>query len=314
MKALKFFLIFILTIAGPVAVIAQDSGLVRVSVAHMRAEGKEQSEMVSQALMGTPVKILQKKGSWKKVETPDGYTGWMDAGSIVEKTAKEMAAWRKAPRLVMTNPYQIHVFEVKTPHSTRDAVSDLVNGDIVEGNLDNSENGKIIITLPDGRKAWANQSDFTPIEEWANQEFDPEVIIDQAFACLGAPYLWGGLSTKATDCSGLVRLSYFANGRLLRRDASQQIHTGTALDPKDFNSFRPTDLLFFGNKATGKIGHVAMYIGNNQIIHSSLLVRCNSILPDDPDYYNREIIGATRIAGNDDTPGIWKVINHPAYF
>lgn len=293
---------------------ADDWGLVRVSVANLRGEGKESAEMVSQALMGTPVKILQKNGSWYQVETPDTYQGWMDAGSIAEKTEAQMADWRKAPRLVMTYPYQIEAYDNCKLLMPRYVATDLVNGDLVEGSLSHTKDGMVEITLPDGRKAWAKTEYFTPIEAWADQPFDADMVLDQAFAAMGAPYLWGGLSTKATDCSGLVRLGYWRNGRLLMRDASQQAKTGTQLDPKDFNSFQPGDLLFFGNKKTGKITHVALYTGDNHIIHASNLVRYNSIIKGEPDYYDREILSATRIAGNDGNEGITKVIDHPLYF
>ncbi len=293
---------------------ADDWGMVKVSVAHIRGQGKESAEMVSQALMGTPVKIARVVDSWCEIESADGYQGWMDLGSIALKSQQEYDAWKKADRLVMTNPYQVEAWESPDATTSRFLVTDLVNGDIVEGSLDEIVNGRVEITLPDGRKAWADATYFTPIEAWADQPFDTNVIIDQAFACKGAPYLWGGLSSKATDCSGLIRQGYWANGRLLMRDARQQILTGTKLDPKDFDSFEPGDLLFFGNKQTGRISHVALYIGDKHIIHSSNLVRVNSIVPGTPDYYDREIIGATRIAGNDGTEGITKVINHPLYF
>ncbi|MCD8388016.1 MAG: C40 family peptidase [Bacteroidales bacterium] len=293
---------------------ADEWALVRLSVTHIRGAGKESAEMVSQALMGTPLKILEKDGGWWRVESPEGYQGWVDDLALAPKDEAQMAEWRKAPRLVMTNPYQIEAYATPDCQQTRCLVTDLVNGDIVEGSLTDLDNGRVKVTLPDGRTAWAEADCFTPIEKWSSQPFDADVILNQAFACMGAPYLWGGLSTKGTDCSGLVRIGYFANGRILRRDASQQARTGQQLDPTDIAAFQPADLLFFGNKSTGRITHVGLYDRDGYMIHSSGRVRRNSIDPNGQDYYDREILKAVRINGHDNTDGITPVASHSWYF
>ncbi len=287
---------------------------VRLSVSQQRGEPRESAEIVSQAIMGTPVQVVEKKGSWWMVETPDGYHGWMDALSLEAKTDEQMQAWRSAPRLVATYPYQAVAYAEPDATSPRRVVTDIVPGDIFEGSLDKVQNGRVQITTPDGRTAWADAAVFTPIEVWAAQDFDSDVILDHAFAAMGAPYLWGGLTVKGTDCSGLVRQAYFSNGYILRRDASQQCKTGKQLDPTDQDSFQPADLLFFGNKSTGRISHVGLYDSNHHMIHSSGRVRYNSIDPSLPNYYDREILKAVRIAGSEGTDGITQARNHPWYF
>ena len=72
-----------------------------------------------------------------------------------------------------------------------------------------------------------------------------EDIVRTARMFLGFPYLWGGLSPKGLDCSGLVRMSYFMNGLILLRDARQQIDTGVTLDYRDIKAnLRAGDLVF----------------------------------------------------------------------
>ena len=58
---------------------AQNYGMVDISVCNMRETPNYSAEMVSQALLGTPVEILQYGGDygWPEVKTPDGYTGWV---------------------------------------------------------------------------------------------------------------------------------------------------------------------------------------------------------------------------------------------
>ena len=280
----------------------------------MRAKPGHSSELVSQAIMGMPLRVLEKDGDWWSVETPDGYTGYIVDNSLAEKTAAEMEAWRKAPRLVVTAPYQTRAYSSPTATGLREAVTDLVNGNIVEGSLDAPVNGRVEITLPDGRKGWADAADLTEISQWAAQDFNPDVILDVAYSMEGTPYLWGGTSTKSLDCSGLAKVSYLANGIILMRDASQQAKTGRRIEAKDWRTCQAGDLLFFGNAKTGRVTHVAIYDHDGNYVHSSGRVKRNSVDPESPSYLTTPFLHAVRIAGSEGTPGITHVRNHPWYF
>ena len=117
-------------------------------------------------------------------------------------------------------------------------------------------------------------------------------IVATARLFLGSPYMWGGMSAGLFDCSGLVGFCYFMAGIQLPRDASQQIGCGV---PVDFEDMQAGDLVFFGEK---RVGHVALCTGSGRIIHSSQIVRENSLVPGEPDYYGRHIIGIRRIIGH----------------
>jgi len=52
-------------------------GLAALSVSNMRAKPDDAAELVSQALMGTPMKVLDYLEGWYKVQTPENYIGWM---------------------------------------------------------------------------------------------------------------------------------------------------------------------------------------------------------------------------------------------
>src|SRR5699024_4878699 len=99
-------------------------------------------------------------------------------------------------------------------------------------------------------------------------------LVATAKTMTGAPYLWGGTSTKGMDCSGFTKTIFFMNGWVIPRDASQQVHAGESIDTSEgFDNLRPGDLLFFGRPATEtspqRVVHVGMWIGNNEFIHSS---------------------------------------------
>lgn len=289
---------------------------VRISAASLRTAGRHAAEMATQAVMGTPVRVLHKDSEWWRVQTPDGYIAWVPSSSVVAKTPEQMTAWRGAKRFIVTSPYQTRAYTSPTAKGLRDVVTDLVNGCIVTvpGNEVHVEHGRVGIELPDGRTAFANVDDLTPIETWAAQNFDSDRILDIAYSMEGTPYLWGGTSTKALDCSGLAKVSYYANGLILMRDASQQALTGKRIEAANWRSCRPGDLLFFGNARTGKVTHVAIYDHDGNYVHSSGRVKRNSVDPESESYLTTPFLHAVRIAGNEETPGITRARNHPWYF
>ena len=286
----------------------------RLSVAHVRQNPSHAAEMGSQCLMGMPMRVVGRDDDWLHVQTPDGYLGWVTSSSVVQPTDAEMKAWRGAKRLIVVNPYQTRAYSTAKANGLRHVVTDLVTGDIVEGSLRNVRNGRVEITLPDKRKAWVNAADVEDLDKWAAQKFDAQKILDQAYSMEGSPYFWGGTSIKNLDCSGLAKVSYLANGIILRRDASQQALTGTRIDPADWKTLQPGDLLFFGNGRTGKVTHVAIYDHDGMYIHSSGRVKRNSVDPESPYYLTTPFLHAVRIAGNEGTDGIIRLQDHPWYY
>lgn len=90
-------------------------------------------------------------------------------------------------------------------------------------------------------------------------------LVQYALQFVGNPYVWGGTSlTNGADCSGFV-LSVFANyGISLPHHSGSQAGCGTKISSSEA---RPGDLFFYGNGST--INHVAIYIGNGQVVHAS---------------------------------------------
>lgn len=291
-------------------------GQVRIPAASLRSSGRHAAELGTQAVMGTPIRILRQGDNFWQVQTPDGYIAWSPSSSIVIKTDDEMAQWKADKRFIVTSPYQIRAYYTNDDESVRNVVTDLVNGCIVVAAEDpiSIQNGKLAILLPDGRKGYVEHKYLSPIEEWAAQDFDAEHILDIAYSMEGTPYLWGGTSTKAIDCSGLAKVSYYANGIILMRDASQQALTGTRIEAKDWRNCQAGDLLFFGNATTGKVTHVAIYDHDGNYIHSSGRVKRNSVDPESPSYLTTPFLHCVRINGNEGTPGIILARNHPWYF
>ena len=284
----------------------------------MRAEPDYESALETQSLMGTIVEIVAEEGYWRQVVTPEPYTAWCTNLGLVEMTPEQINEYKAAPKYICT---AFHSGVYCEPSTKSERLSDLSMGNLLrvaftEGKKvapsmskgAKGEKGWAEVILPDGRKGWTPAADLMFYEEWAQKPKPSEAgIIATAKQFLGTPYLWGGASSKGLDCSGLVRLTWFMNGYLLPRNASQQVYLGREIIVKADHSIgkdnehlydemvrrianlKPGDLVFFGNPETRwkkeSITHVGIYIGNGEIIHASHKVRINSLIPGTNNYY-----------------------------
>lgn len=288
-------------------------GLVSIPVASLRTRPAHAGEMATQAVMGTPLRIMDSVSGWLYVQTPDGYIAYVPDSSVAVLSENETGAWRRNDRrMVADNLWQSRIFATPDASGPREVVSDLVLGAIVVADTVAPQSGRIAVILPDGRRGWAAESDLVPVAEWADQPFDADKILDTAYSMEGAPYLWGGTSVKSPDCSGLVKVCYLNNGLILRRDASQQAVTGKRLSASDWPRYQAGDLLFFGS-ANGRVTHVGIYDHDGLYVHSSGRVKRNSLDPASP-YYLYSPLHAVRIDGCQGTDGITRAISHPWYF
>jgi hypothetical protein len=255
--------------------------------------------------MGMPVKVLEKEGEWYRVQTPDDYISCVPESSLCYKTAQQMDAWRKARRMVVT----VYDSRLVTEPGGDETVSDLVLSNILEYRGEQGE--WVRLATPDGREGYIQKNQVADLAQWSKQNFDAALIEKTARRMMGSGYLWGGTSTKVTDCSGLVKVCYLANGIILQRDASQQALTGKKL--YDYHEAQLGDLLFFGNSKTKRVTHVGLYLRDGKYIHCSGQVKVNSLDPQAPDYLY-STLSISRINGMIGTQGIIYLRNHPWYF
>ncbi len=279
--------------------------LVKLSIATLRTEGKHSAEVATQAIMGTPVKVLERDDDWCRVQTPDSYISYVPESSLCYKTGAQMDSWRKAERRVVN----VYDSRLVTEPNGDETVTDLVLSCILE--FRGEQGDWVRLATPDGREGYIHKSQVETIGKWSSQNFDAALIEKTARRMMGSGYLWGGTSTKVTDCSGLVKVCYLANGIILQRDASQQALTGRKVN--DWHQAKLGDLLFFGNSKTGRVTHVGIYLRDGKYIHCSGQVKVNSLDTKDADYLYSPL-SISRIDGMIGTKGITYVREHSWYF
>ncbi|MBN1299696.1 MAG: C40 family peptidase [Melioribacteraceae bacterium] len=291
-------------------------GVVNLSVANIRTNPEHSAELTTQALLGTPVKVLEYSKGFFRIQTPDEYIAWVDGSGIYRFNKTDFDNWMNSDKIIYTNDFGFSY----TDKAFGARVSDLVMGDILRYIDEDSNTYKV--AYPDGRIAFISKENGMPLEKWYGKlDLSEDSIVNTAKQFMGVPYLWGGTSAKGMDCSGFTKTIYFMNGIVLPRDASQQVYTGEIVDTeKGFENLRKGDLLFFGRKTEEgrkeRITHVALYIGNGEYIHASGMVKINSLDKDKPNfnqYRFNSFIRAKRILSSISQNGIFKILDNKFY-
>lgn len=242
---------------------------------NVRQEPSTDSEIIGKVLKFGGVEIIQDTGSgWYQISSNE-VTGYVSSDFVVVgDEAAALAVEHARPQLMVTADC-LNVREepdIEATILTQVTINERY--DIVE-ELD----GWTKITFgmtDDGEEQYGYVSqDYSTTGYYLDEaiEFHPvsaedkfrQDVVNFALQYLGGRYVWGGTTLGVgVDCSGFMQAVYANFGVYLSRCSYQQVNNGARIDA---SQMRPGDLVFFSGG--GAINHVAMYIGNGQIIHAA---------------------------------------------
>jgi cell wall-associated NlpC family hydrolase len=241
------------------------------TVENMYSAPNPDKDVVSQALLGQLVSLLETRDAFARIETPDHYTGWVAAGGLFEYVDP------KAPRYAARGPVAEVTSLMANLYRDADVTSARPKSQAPLGArlevvkpAEDPQKRWVTVRLPSGETAFVQSGDVRLGEADAPRARGSEAdLVATARRFAGVPYLWGGMSVQGIDCSGLTSRVYAVNGIDLRRDADMQFDDPRA-QPVERGALRPGDLLFFGQK---KITHVGMYVGDGRFINATTHTR-----------------------------------------
>ncbi len=249
------------------AATAAREGVVVASIENMYSGPSDETDVVSQALLGQTVGVLEAWGDFVRVRTPDAYEGWLPARSVLPYAAPAAPRYARQGRVVEVTSLVANVYrdvDVTTARPLR--VSPLATR--LEVRADGPTERWLALRLPDGTTGWIQRGDVKPVDPAAaSKRGTPEEIVATARRFLGVPYLWGGMSAHGLDCSGFVGQVYRAAGVVLPRDADLQFEDPTAA-PVERDALQPGDLVFFGRDAK-HVSHVGLSLGGARFLNAT---------------------------------------------
>lgn len=238
---------------------------------NIRAVAADDGKLVGKLPKDAACEVLDEDGTWAHIRSGkvDGYVSleYLLTGIPAKRRAEELAVTMAR---VTTDSLKVRAeantdSEVVTlvPNGEELEVAS-VDGDWVKVFLDDEE----VFVSAEYVKVSSELGTAVTMTELLYGQGVSNVRVDlcqYAKEFLGNPYVWGGTSlTKGADCSGYVLSIFKKYGVSLPHSSVAQAGSGTTIKVSEA---QPGDLIFYGNGKS--INHVAIYIGNGQVIHAS---------------------------------------------
>jgi cell wall-associated NlpC family hydrolase len=241
--------------AGPQAVVIRP-------VLNMYSQPALDTDVVSQAIYGVTVRIVEERAGWLRIQTPDEYLGWAEGAGL--RRMKERESYAASGQVATVESLFAHLYPV--PSVTRRAPQITVpfetRLEVIEERPE--DNGRWLgVRLADDGRAFVQRGDVV---------FDEKIrtipeLIELSRRFLGLPYTWGGTSSYGYDCSGFTQMLCRRGGVLIPRDAKPQA-LWQGMQNVERKDVEPGDLLYFG-PSIEKISHTGFYVGGGQFIHAT---------------------------------------------
>ena len=237
---------------------ALPNAVVLSPVANMYSKPTEDADVVSQAIYGSNVGVVERREDWARIRTADDYTGWTPLSALLPGKA-----YAAGGRVAEVASLFAHIYREAsvTAHAPLLTVPFESRLEVVAEPPGHARWLKV--RLPDDRAGWVQAGD---IAFDARPMGIPEML-EFSKRFLGLPYTWGGTSSFGYDCSGFAQMLVRRRGVLMPRDAQPQADWSGAA-PVERKDLKPGDLLYFGGSAK-KITHTGVYLGDGKFIDAT---------------------------------------------
>ena len=246
---------------------------------------------------GTVVDVLESASNgWKKIKTSGGTTGWVSGeylttGSAGNSSTNNSTSQTSYKATVNTDSLNMR----KGAGTSYSVITKLSKGTVVDV-LESASNGWKKIKTSNGTIGWVSGSYLANgvVEQPSTPSTNKvQAVIDLAHKQLGKPYVWGAEGPNSFDCSGLIYYVYKnAASITLPRTSSDQYSAGVAVSR---SNLKAGDLIFSSTDGTGNITHVAIYVGDGQMIHAPRNGKNVEKVSINNSYWNKAYVGARRV-------------------
>ena len=241
---------------------------------NIREKPGENGKIIGKLTSKAACNILSSENGWYKIRSGK-VSGYVKSDYILTGDAAKEAALKEAQLMAIVTT---DVLNVRSQPSLSASVWTQISSNErypvisqldgwVELELEEETNAFAATEYVDVRYALNEAIKFSPLEEAAaNSGRIRSSLVNYALKFVGNPYVWGGTSlTKGCDCSGFTMQILKQYGVSLPHYSGSQAQMGKKVTSANM---RPGDLIFYAN-SSGTINHVAIYIGNGQIVHAA---------------------------------------------
>lgn len=238
---------------------------------NIRQEASTDSEVVGILTNHNACELLEDAGDWYKV-TSGKVTGYVNKQYLVTGDEAEAIAEQEIKTVATVNTETLNV---RAEKSTEAAVLSQV-GNSEAFTVNSVADGWVEISVDDS-VGYISQDYVTLAQALPTAKTIEQVkygdgvsdvrasVVSYALQFVGNRYVWGGTSLeKGIDCSGFTMRILGKYGISLPHSSKEQPSYGTKISASEA---KPGDLFFYGSGRS--ISHVAIYIGNGQIVHAS---------------------------------------------
>ena len=264
---------------------------------NMRKGAGTSYSVITKLSKGTVVDVLESASNgWKKIKTSGGTTGWasgdyLTTGSAGNSSTDNSTSQTSYKATVNTDSLNMR----KGAGTSYSVITKLSKGTVVDV-LESASNGWKKIKTSNGKIGWVSGSYLANgvVEQPSTPSTNKvQAVIDLAHKQLGKPYVWGAEGPNSFDCSGLIYYVYKnAAGITLPRTSSAQYSAGVAVSR---SNLKAGDLIFSSTDGTGNITHVAIYVGDGQMIHAPRNGKNVEKVSINNSYWNKAYVGARRV-------------------